>query len=235
MNHTPLVLVVEDEKDIRSLIVAALRNEGWETEEAATGETALAAIKNRVPDLVVLDLMLPGMHGLAVCRKMRQAAATRSTPVIIVTACGDENDAVEGLDAGADDYVVKPFSPSVLVARIRSALRRSGRLSDSQSGFLEDGSRAYGSLIINPAMFETAVDGEKVDLTATEFKILLALTRRPGMVFTRSRILEELYGRMKAVTDRAIDVHMTSLRRKLGKAGNLIETIRGVGYRFLHD
>ena len=200
-------------------------------EQAASGEEGLAIAKKRPPTLVVLDLMLPGMDGLAVCRKLRAGEATKGVFVLMLTARGEEEDVVQGLDAGADDYVVKPFSTVVLAARVRSALRRAGKAADDGGEGMER-DLVFDSLAVSPSRHEVRVDGELADLTATEFRLLMALVRRPGRVFTRNQLLDAVHGREHAVTDRAVDVQVVGLRKKLGAAGARVETIRGVGYRF---
>lgn len=226
------ILVVEDESDIRKVILHNLRKDGYSADGAATGEEALKKAEERQPDLVVLDLMLPGMDGMAVCRRIRQSAELKHTPVLMLTARGGEQDMVSGLEAGADDYVVKPFNNRVLLARIRSLLRRSGALRDEVG---EGRDLVVGEIRLVPERREATVDGEKVDLTAGEYKMLQVMMRRPGVVFTRNQLLDLVRGTMHAVTDRAVDVQVVGLRRKLGRAGARIETVRGAGYRIVAD
>ena len=222
------ILVVEDEDDILTLILHHLRKDGYSAVGAADGERGLRMAAARVPDLVVLDLMLPGMDGMAVCRKIRQDSKLRNTPVLMLTARGEEDDMVSGLEAGADDYVTKPFSNKVLLARIRSLLRRSGVL----AGEKEDGKvMTVGEIRLEPERREVTVNGAAVDLTAGEYKMLQVMMRRPGVVFTRNQLLDLVRGALHAVTDRAVDVQVVGLRRKLGDAGYRIETVRGAGYR----
>ncbi len=220
------ILVVEDEEDILELVSYNLRKEGYEVECADTGEKALRAARVRVPDLVVLDLMLPGTDGLEVCRILKSDPSASHVAIVMLTAKGEEADIVAGLELGADDYVTKPFSPRVLVARVRAVLRRkSAEVTDEHSPL------TVGDLSIHPGRHEVLVGGEPVDLTYTEFRILHFLARRPGWVFTRYQLVDGARGPDAIVTDRSVDVHMVSLRRKLGGLGNLIETVRGVGYR----
>jgi len=230
---TRSVLVVEDEQDIRELVSYTLLKEGYQVAGVASGEEALAVAEARPPDLVVLDLMLPGVDGLTVCQKLRGSPATSGVAIVILTAKGEEGDVVAGLNAGANDYVTKPFSRNVLVARVRAALR-------NVAPRVDDGSHQAGSepqikihnLLINPGRHSVLVDGKPVDLSATEFRVLLVLARRPGWVFTREQILDAVHGDKYAITNRAVDVQILGLRRKLGTAGKYVETVRGVGYRF---
>lgn len=225
--NRPHVLVVDDEEDILELVRYNLSRNGFEVEGVASGEEALQAVARRRPDLVVLDLMLPGVDGLEVCRQLRQGAATRDLPVVMLTARGEEAEIVTGLELGADDYVAKPFSPRVLIARLKAVLRRRQAASPAQDAPLE-----RGPLAIHPGRHEVRVSGEPIELTSTEFRILHLLARRPGWVFTRQQIIDEAQGEDAAVTSRSVDVHVVSIRRKLGDAKELIETVRGVGYRF---
>ncbi len=224
------ILVVDDEKDILELLEYNLAREGYAVQCAATGEEALDAARMGHPDLVVLDLMLPGIDGLEVCRQLKEAVDTRNIPVVMLTAKGEEADVVAGLELGADDYITKPFSPRVLVARVKAVLRRRAvRTPDDRETL-----RA-GDLTIDPGRHEVLAKGKPVQLTYTEFRILHFLARRPGWVFTRYQIVNGAQGEDVAVTDRSVDVHIVSLRRKLGPCGELIETVRGVGYRFKGD
>jgi two-component system phosphate regulon response regulator PhoB len=222
------ILIVDDEADILELLDYNLSRHGYAVIRASDGDEALEAVQRERPDLIVLDLMLPGIDGLEVCRTLKTEAATRATPVIMLTARGEEADVVTGLELGADDYVTKPFSPRVLLARIRAVLRRpTAAAAGDDSAILK-----IGGLTINPGRHEVLVEGEPVELTHTEFRILHFLARRPGWVFTRYQIVSGAQGEDVAVTDRSIDVHVVSLRRKLGACGNSIQTVRGVGYRF---
>ena len=222
------VLVVEDESDIRTLILFNLRKDGYAVWGAANGEEGLRLFAEKRPDLVILDLMLPGMDGMAVCRRIRKDPEFGATPIIMLTARSGEDDMVSGLEAGADDYVVKPFSNRVLLARARTLLRRSGAMDDEAAG---DKPLTIGPISIVPDRREVVVDGRKVDLTAGEFKTLQVMMRRPGVVFTRAQLLDLVRGTLHAVTDRAVDVQVVGLRRKLGKAGAMVKTVRGAGYR----
>lgn len=222
------VLVVEDEADILTLLLFQLRKDGFEALGAATGEEGLRLVREKHPQLVILDRMLPGMDGTAVCRKIRSDAAIAATPVLMLTARGSEEDTVSGFEAGADDYVTKPFSNRVLLARVRSLLRRSGRLDSDPAG--ED-TLAVGDIELCPERREVTVRGTKVELTAGEFKMLQVMMRRPGIVFARDQLLDMVHGSLHAVTERAVDVQVVGLRKKLGAAGSHIETVRGAGYR----
>ena len=220
-----VILVVDDEEDIRELVELNLSREGYQILPCDTGERALALVRSRKPDLVVLDLMLPGVDGLEVCRRLKADPDTRHIPVIMLTAKGEEADIVAGLELGADDYVTKPFSGKVLAARVRRLLRR-------QMEEVEEGStvRVEG-VEIDPTRREVRIGGRPVTLTLTEFNILHTLAKRPGVVFTRYQIVDKIHGDDYPVTDRAVDVQIGALRRKLGSYGKLIETVRGVGYR----
>jgi two-component system phosphate regulon response regulator PhoB len=221
------VLVVEDEEDISELIRYNLDREGYRVVTSATGEQGLSAAATERPDVILLDLMLPGIDGLSVCRQLKSDRRTSSTPIIMVTARGEEADVVTGIELGADDYVTKPFSPRVLVARVRAVLRR-----PRQAPVDEDAPVRVHELEIHPGRHEVRADDGTIDLTSTEFKILHFLARRPGWVFTRYQIVDGIRGPNYPVTERSVDVQIVSLRKKLGKHGKLIETVRGVGYRF---
>jgi two-component system alkaline phosphatase synthesis response regulator PhoP len=221
------ILVVDDEEDILELVDYNLSKEGYVVTCVASGEEALKVAKAKAPDLIVLDLMLPGIDGLSVCRILKGDAATRKIPIVMLTAKGDEADVVAGLEVGADDYITKPFSPKVLVARVRAVLRREAREPTEETSAVK-----RHDLTIHPGRHEVTVKGEPVELTATEFRILHYLARRPGWVFTRSQIIEEVHGEDTFITDRSVDVQIAGLRKKLGVAGEYIETVRGVGYRF---
>jgi two-component system phosphate regulon response regulator PhoB len=220
------ILVVDDEEDIRELVRLNLAREGYEVCDCETGEQALSLSHATVPDLVVLDLMLPGMDGLEACRKLKADPKTSHIPVVILTAKGEEADVVAGLEIGADDYVTKPFSGKVLVARVRRLLRKAAGPAD------EEGVIRIHDLTIDPSRHEVQADDKKVDLTRTEFNILRTLARRAGLVLSRYQIVDAIHGNDYLVTDRAVDVQIVSLRRKLGSCGRYIETVRGVGYRF---
>jgi len=225
------ILVVDDEEDIRELLRFNLGREGYSVAAAATGEDALRLARQRIPDLVVLDLMLPGMSGLDAARAMKRDDALGAVPIIMLTAKDAEADVVAGLELGADDYVTKPFSVRVLLARIRAVLRRA---SDPMPGD-EEGPASRAGISVHPGKREVLVDGSPVTLTSTEFELLHLLIRRPGWVFTRSRIVDSVKGADYPVTERSVDVQVAGLRRKLGDRGDAIETVRGVGYRFREE
>jgi two-component system phosphate regulon response regulator PhoB len=221
------ILVVEDEEDILELIKYNLVKAGYQVTIAATGEDGVDAARRVLPDMILLDIMLPGMDGLEVCRTLKQDAATQAIPIIMLTAKGEESDIVTGLELGADDYMPKPFSPKVVIARIRNLLRRKGREEvDSQTTI------RHKDLVIHPGRHEVLVKGKRIDLTFTEFRVLQFLARRPGWVYTRQQIVDAVRGEDYPVTDRSVDVQIVGLRRKLGTCGTYIDTVRGVGYRF---
>jgi len=222
------ILVVEDEEDILALLHFNLIKAGYEVECAADGEEGLQKIEDAQPDLLLLDLMLPGIGGLDICRQLRSQESTAKLPIIMLTARGEEADVVQGLELGADDYMTKPFSIKVLLARIQTVLRRN---SEDES-FDAEQEIICGELQIHPGRNSVKVAGDSVELTYTEFHVLVALVRRPGWVFTRYQIVNAVRGEDYAVTDRAVDVQIAGLRKKLGICGPYIETVRGVGYRF---
>jgi two-component system phosphate regulon response regulator PhoB len=221
------ILVIEDERNILELIAYNLTREGYQVSGAPTGEEGLRQCREEHPDLVLLDLMLPGIDGLEVCRRLKAANETRHIPVIMVTAKGEEADVVTGLEIGADDYLAKPFSPRVMVARVRAVLRRREEPSEAEADVMN-----RGALSLHRGRREVRVNGELTMLTYTEFELLWLLARRPGWVLTRDQIVNAVRGADYHVTDRAVDVQVVGLRRKLGAAGERIETVRGVGYRF---
>lgn len=223
---SPAILVVDDEEDILELVRFNLQKEHFEVVCASSGEEALKMVRSSPPLLVILDWMLPGMNGLEICRKLKSQSATQAVPIIMLTAKGGESEVVAGLEAGADDYVTKPFSPKVLAARVRANLRRTDQLP------APDQALHIADLSIDPGRFQVMVKGKAVELTFTEFHTLHTLAKRPGRVFTRYQIVDAIRGENAAVTDRAVDVQIVSLRKKLGSCGKYIETVRGVGYRF---
>jgi two-component system, OmpR family, alkaline phosphatase synthesis response regulator PhoP len=228
------VLIVEDDADIRELIRYNLAEEGFAVDEAADGAQALDRMQRRMPDLVVLDLMLPGMPGLEICRRIRSAPATAQLPVLIVTAKGTEVDRVLGLEMGADDYVVKPFSPRELVARVKALLRRAHARSEPVSA----GAFERGRLKIDFGTFEVFVDGERKELALREFELLKFLVQHPLRVYTREQLLDMVWGRDTFVEPRTVDVHVRRLRQRIERDDanpELILTVRSVGYRFNPD
>ncbi len=223
------ILVIEDEPDILEVIQYNLAREGYEVLTAVNGEEGLAVVSREAPDLVILDLMLPGMDGVSICRHMREDPVTRDISVIMATAKGEESDVVLGLGVGADDYIIKPFSPRELVARVQAVLRR-GQPRKSEPG---RGQRiTVQGVVIDPTRHEVSVDGERSDFTATEFRLLYFLASHPGRVFDRAHLVSRVISDHVVVLERNIDVHIRSIRRKLGAQRDLIETVRGVGYRF---
>lgn len=222
------ILIVEDEEDILELVEYNLSRVGYQIKGVTTGEIALTYLERENPDLIVLDLMLPGIDGLDICRKLKADDKMRDIPIIMLTARGEEADIVTGLELGADDYVTKPFSPRVLVARVKAILRRRNRVNDvTQEKVIK-----IRDLVIHPGRHEVTVKNKPVDLTFTEFKILHHLASHPGWVFSRYQIVDAVHGEDYPVTERSVDVQIVGLRKKLGSAGDCIETVRGVGYRF---
>jgi len=220
------ILVIDDEPDLRELVRINLDQAGYSVETASSGREALHALRHSAPDLVVLDLMLPDISGTELCRKIRSDPALAEIPVIMLTAKATEVDRVVGFELGADDYVTKPFSPRELALRVAAVLRR--RFADS----VTEQALEHGAIRLDAARHRCTVDGAERSLTAKEFNLLLELMSRPGRVVTRERLLERVWGSNVTVTPRTIDTHLKRLREKLGHAGDSIETVRGVGYRF---
>lgn len=221
------ILVVDDEEDILELVRFHLSREGYEVLCAETGEEGWRKVKSHPIDLLVVDLMLPGIDGLELTRRLKNDVQTRQIPVLMLSAKGEEVDIVTGLELGADDYVTKPFSPRVLVARVRAAFRR-----QSTPATTEDALIRIHDLVIDRGKRSLFINDEAIDLTFTEFQVMAFLAGRPGWVFTRSQIVDAVRGDDYPVTDRSVDVQIVGLRKKLGAFGHLIETVRGVGYRF---
>jgi DNA-binding response OmpR family regulator len=221
------VLIVDDEKDIVDLVAYNLGRNGYDTLTASDGNDALDSASKNSPDLIILDLMLPGIDGMEVARRLKSDAKTASIPIVMLTAKGEETDVVVGLTLGADDYVTKPFSMKVLLARVSSVLRRS----ETGTGAAEGGTLRAGPLSIDTFKHEVLVNEEAIKLTLTEFKLLSALLTARGRVLTRDQLMDKAMGTDVFVTDRAIDVHITAIRKKLGDAAWLVNTVRGVGYR----
>jgi DNA-binding response OmpR family regulator len=222
-----LITIVEDEDDIRALVSAGLKNERFRIHEFADGKGFLTSLRSEKPDLVILDVMLPDTDGFTICRSMRADRDLAAIPVIILTARAEEADRVLGLELGADDYVVKPFSPKELAARVKAVLRRTSPETGRSRIEVGDG------LLIDADTLEAFVDGAHVELTQAEFRILRLLASRVGWVFSREKILDHLWGDEKNVTDRSVDVHVKHLRDKLGEAGRMIVNVRGVGYKLV--
>jgi len=223
---TARVLVVDDEPDLLELVRINLAQSGYTVETAASGSDALAARGRAPPDVMILDLMLPDLSGTELCARVRADQRLAALPIIMLTAKSEEIDRVVGLELGADDYVTKPFSPRELALRVRAVLRRRAPTGE-EARVLE-----HGALRVDPDSHRASVDGREITLTAKEFQLLVALMGRPGRVMTRERLLDEVWGSDITVTSRTIDTHLKRLREKLGRAGDLIETVRGVGYRF---
>jgi two-component system phosphate regulon response regulator PhoB len=220
------ILAIDDEKDLIELVRYNLEKEGFQVSGARDGESGLAQAIQEMPDVVLVDLMLPGIDGLEVCRRLKSNTRTAAIPLIMLTAKSSESDRVVGLELGADDYVVKPFSPRELVARIRALLRRTNVQEEPPTRIRR------GDLVIDLDRREVSCAEMPVVLTATEFRLLHFLAAHPGHVFTRSELIDNVLGRDIAVLDRTIDVHIMALRRKLGDRGDCVETVRGFGYRF---
>ncbi len=221
------ILVVDDEENIVEVVKFNLQKVGYSVLTAYSGEDALSFAQSNLPDLIVLDLMLPGIDGLEVCRILKADPKTRKIRILMLSARGEETDIVVGLEIGADDYLPKPFSPRVLLARVKAVLRRN--IEDDET--TPYGAQTYGKIKIHPGRHEVTVADEAIGLTATEFQLLEFLIRRPGWVFTRAQIVDAVRGVDYPVTDRSVDVHIASLRKKLGDQGHYIETVRGIGYR----
>ena len=225
------ILVVEDDLDIRELISFNLQNEGHQVFEAKDGEAGIDKAREKLPDLILLDLMLPGIQGLDVCRVIKSDQETKETPIIMVTALGQEEDIVKGLETGADDYITKPFSIKVLIARVNAVLKRSIEVGEDKSKDI-----LINGINIKTRSREVRVNENLInDLTFSEFQILYLIAGHPGWVFTRYQIIDKIRGDNYPVTDRSVDFQIVGLRKKLGDAGKLIKTVRGVGYRFTPD
>ncbi len=218
------ILIIEDDESIQELVRYHLRREGYQVFSASAASEALELTNKKAPDLILLDLMLPDLDGLSLCKVLRSQSKTRETPIVMLTAKDAESDMVAGLEVGADDYIVKPFSPRVLIARLRAVLRR--QVPADESATLQ-----FGDLFLHPGRHEVRVGDERIELTHTQFRILQLLMQRPGWVFTRYQIVEAIQGQGYAVTERTVDVQMVALRKKLGSASRYLATVRGVGYR----
>lgn len=221
------ILIVEDEEDVLELIRYNLEKNGYITEAAMDGRVALEKVRSVSPDLILLDLMLPEVDGLEVCRFVKKDPKTVSIPVVMLTAKGTEADIVAGLEMGADDYVTKPFSPRVLMARVKAVLRRKDSEAETDNRVIR-----VHNIEIDPGRHRVLIGDHPVKLTSTEFSLLKFLASRPGWVFTRYQIVDAVHGSDYPVTDRSVDVQVVGLRKKLGASGKYIETVRGVGYRF---
>ena len=225
------IAVIEDDRDINELIAYNLQKEGYQTIRAYDGGQGLFLVQKERPELVLLDLMLPGMDGLEICRSLKGSSDTKNIPIIMITAKGDESDVIVGLQMGADDYLTKPFSVKVLLARIKAVIRRG-----LSSVKVEDEAvRDLSGLIIDLSKHKVSFQGRPIVLTTIEFAILEFLSRSPGRVYTRNQILDNVWKEGKFIIDRAVDVHVRGLRKKLDKASDYIETVRGIGYRFKEE
>lgn len=232
MSNKPTILVVEDEEDLRDIVIYNLEREGYKTVGVESGEEGLELAISLKPDLMILDLMLPGMNGMDVCRHIKQDSQSQSIPILIVSAKGEEADIVSGLELGADDYLTKPFSPRILLARVRTVLRRYEQKISDATGKKDETILAIDGLVIDTKKHQLTIDEKPLDLTKSEFGILYFLASHRGWVYTRYQIVDAIRGEKYVVTERAIDVQITGLRKKLGSYAQLIETVRGVGYRF---
>lgn len=220
------ILVVEDEEDILELVSFNLKKQGYQVRGVTSGEEALQEVRRKIPSLIILDLMLPGVDGFDVCKSLKNDPRTKAVPIVMLTARSEEADIVIGLELGADDYLTKPFSPRELIARVRAILRRSKADISDQEIF-----QKVHDIEINVKRHEVLISGNQINLTSTEFRVLRLLADRPGWVFTRDQIVGAVHDQEYAVTDRSVDVMIVGLRRKLGVSGQYIETVRGVGYR----
>lgn len=225
------ILVVEDDENIQQLVGYNLAKAGFHVLYADNGEQALSVIKREKPELIVLDLMLPGLSGFEICKLVRKDPKTKNLPIVMLTAKSEENDMAAGLDIGADDYITKPFSPKILISRIKAALRRKEGLSEEGGESKKNTPLTIHGITIDPNRYEVLVGEETITLTVTEFSILELLARRPGWVFNRQQIIDGVRGYDYVITPRAVDVQVFGLRKKLGEAGKHIETVRGIGYR----
>jgi len=221
------ILVVDDEEDLLELVNYNLTKEGYRVSTVSTGEEAIDDARSTLPDLVVLDLLLPRVDGLDVCKVLKSDPRTQHIPVVMLTAKSEEADLVTGLELGADDYITKPFSPRVLLARVRAVLRRKAKEAQQDPSTIR-----IHSLVIHPGRHEVLLAGKPLDLTFTEFRLLQFLARKPGWAFSRTQIVDAVKGEDYPVTERSVDVQVVGLRKKLGDLGAYIETVRGVGYRF---
>jgi two-component system, OmpR family, phosphate regulon response regulator PhoB len=223
------ILVVEDDKHISKLVKFNLEKADYECTVAATGEKALEVLNDRPADLIILDIMLPGMDGFGICRAIKEKDKLKNIPIIMLTAKGEEVDRIVGLELGADDYIVKPFSPRELVLRVKAILKR-GKTEEAKKDIL-----VAGEIIVNIPKHKVTVKGKAVNLTQMEFKLLVTLMERRSRVQPRERLLSDVWEMDTVVDTRTIDTHVKRLREKLGKSGSLIETVRGLGYKFKEE
>ncbi|HPR18046.1 MAG TPA: response regulator [Candidatus Cloacimonadota bacterium] len=222
----PLIAIVDDEPDILNLVSLSLEKAGYDTAKFGLGKELFQFLKNHLPELIVLDLMLPDLDGFDICKDLKKDERSAAIPIIMLTAKGDVTDRVLGLEFGADDYIVKPFSPRELVARVKAVLRRGHPKDETSRSIL------IGNILeIDLQKYQVFVEDKKIELTPTEFKILELLVAKPGWVYSRNQILDYLWGNDKIVIDRTVDVHIRNLRDKLGNAGNFVKNVRSVGYK----
>lgn len=221
------ILIVEDDEDILELISYNLNKNGYNVIRSSSGESGLEKLEKNNPNLILLDLMLPGIDGFEFCKKVKADERNKNIPIVMLTARGEDADIVTGLELGADDYITKPFSPSVLIARIKSVLRRNNVEKSQENGVV-----IIDDLVINSLKHQVSINNKVVELTVNEFQVLNILAKKPGWAMTRYQIVNLTKGEEYAVTDRAVDVMMVGLRKKLGEYGKYIETVRGVGYKF---
>lgn len=224
------ILIIEDDLDIAELLQYNLQKDGYPVRTSRDGESGLHAARKHKPDLILLDLMMPGMDGLEVCRNLKRDPGTAAIPLMMITAKDAESDVVLGLEMGADDYVSKPFSPREVLARVRALLRRGQRPADHDRLRIE-----IGALVLDRERFEAVLSGTVLDLTRAEFRLLWALASQPGRVFSRDQLVDDITAGEALIGDRNVDVHISALRKKLGDHGQLIKTVRGVGYKFRDD
>ena len=227
LNKPPKILIVEDDRALQELLRFNLEEEGWEVTVADSGETALLQVVDLLPEIILLDLMLPGMGGKQVCRQVRRFPKTCEIPIIMISAMQTDRDVIGGLEMGADDYVVKPFSPDVLLARIQAVMRRCHKRQTQD----DTSAITVHNIEIDPLHFSVKVDGEPVSLTHIDFLILKLLADEPGRVYARRQIIDAVHDGKVDIAERSVDVQIVGLRRKIGSAGKHIETVRGVGYR----
>ncbi len=221
------ILIIEDEKDIIELLEFNLSKNGFLVSSAQTGEEGLRLARKNSPDLILLDLMLPVINGLDICKLLKSDQKTGHIPIVMLTAKDEDIDVVTGLEVGADDYITKPFSPKVLIARLRTILRRQSLQGEEKKQLIK-----VGPIIIDPGKYTVVLENKNLQLTATEFQLLYTLAKRPGWVYSRSQLVDKIRGEDHIISDRAVDVQIANLRKKLGEYGDCIETVRGAGYKF---
>lgn len=224
------ILIVEDDDDIRELIAFNLEMSGYEVIKCDNGDDALQTARERIPDLILLDIMLPGIDGFEVCRRMKKINSLKDKPVIMLTARTDDEDIITGLETGADDYITKPFRPKILLARVKTALRRKSHTEADESAKVK--LNIHG-ISIDHDKYEVLINGKEIHFSVTEFSILEYLAQNPGFVFSRNQIIDTVKGNGYAVTERSVDVQILGIRKKLGDYGRYIETVRGIGYRMV--